>query len=257
MSENKKDTIEPLYKRVGLCNRLLKIFICLNVVSALVESLTSFSFNWVLIIIEILSAIAVVVIKWLNNYIFLYEAEKERIIFAVSDGYSIPLSDKETERYYTNKEKPSLKKYAANIFESNYYSMYESGKMILPYVGKNIIITGIIIFAMIKTANLSFILAGVQGVFSASIIEDSISLIMYYFEMKTLYGLQRDSFLSAKEHADNSLTNEAIWIRNIVRYEVVKAYFKIQLDTKIYLKYRDEMNNAWNDIEKAIESKDM
>ena len=130
--------------------------------------------------------------------------------------------------------------------------MVESGKMITPYIFKRILIVAILVFAMVRTSNLNFILAGVQGIFSASIIEDSIALVLYHKEMVSLYESQYDFFIMKNEQLGINSAEEAILIRNIVRYEVVKAYYKVQLDSKIYKKYRDSMNDNWTKIEKAI-----
>ena len=253
----KKDTVGELYKKVAQYDKVLKLFVFLNVVSALAESLTNFSFNEVLLVVEIISAVAVVIIRWLINYNFYYTAEKARNEYAMSDGYNVDLTLKKTEGYYTNSVSPSLKRYAMNILESNYYTMKESEKMIAPHIIKNVIIIALILIAMIKTSNISFILAGVQGIFTASIIENSISLIIYHNEMVKLYDSQYETFLKTDAATTDSQVYEAICIRNIVEYEVVKAYFKVQLDQKIYEKYRGEIANEWNEIEKTLNHKNV
>ena len=93
----KKDTVGELYKKVAQYDKVLKIFVFLNVVSALAESLTNFSFNEVLLVVEIISAVAVVIIRWLINYNFYYTAEKARIEYAMSDGYNVDLTLKKTD----------------------------------------------------------------------------------------------------------------------------------------------------------------
>ena len=75
--------------------------------------------------------------------------------------------------------------------------------------------------------------------------------------MVKLYDSQYETFLKTDAATTDSKVYEAICIRNIVEYEDVKAYFKVQLDQKIYGKYRDEIANEWNEIEKTLNHKNV
>ena len=70
---------------------------------------------------------------------FSYNAESARRKNNIQKAFGIIFSEMETDGYYNNSLKPSVTKYAVNTLESNFFSKYIAGKMLIKSAFKSIL----------------------------------------------------------------------------------------------------------------------
>lgn len=242
----KVDPEDILYKKASKLDIICKFLFIVNVLISFILFIYEMEFMFT---IEIIIALVYLLFKILNDHYFWYEAEKERRKDNISNGFNVEISEEKTEGYYNNKFEPSFKKYVANVFESNYFSREISKRMIIYAAFKCLFVLVIFIIAALSYLSNNIVLAIVQVLFSAEVIEEAISIICYYFKINSLYEKARNELVTV----GIVTKNQYVWLfEYCMEYENIKSYYKVRLDTKIYDKLNEELSNNWSKIEKQI-----
>ena len=113
--------------------------------------------------------------------------------------------------------------------------------------------TGISIVVMIIAAfivpDIGILSIILQAVFTASFIEDAVSLLRYHALVKETFDSLYKAFVTVGvERREQEITvfSEA------VEYEAIKAHFKIRLNSKLFQKLNTELSTRWSEIESRI-----
>ena len=121
------------------------------------------------------------VLTIIDNCFLLYEVEMGRINDNIANAFSVNLKEERTEGYYTNNETPSIKKYAVNTYESAFYSREVSKAMRPCAIIKIGVAVGVVLLlALLRTVDITWVLWAAQAVFSSVIIVDRIQLIFFH-----------------------------------------------------------------------------
>ena len=248
---SKRDDIDQLYNvcnKVGTAALYLYFFHVMISVALILghEHLKQF-LSILLIIIDVVFML----IDLYNMGILRYRADSERRKDAIQNAFSCHLSEMKTEGYYNNRLQPSFEKYAMNIFESNFFSKFISGKMIVRSLMKASVSIILLLIAGIYVFNEDFYMIMVQTVFSTFIVGDTIFLLLYYIRMKQLYDEAYVQFVTIGIKDES----QKVWLMfYIMEYEMIKAYYKVQLNSKIFHKYNESLSKQWKKIEEnAVE----
>ena len=200
-----------------------------------------------LLLIQIFCALSYVMLNVIDNCLLWYEAEIGRIKDNIADAFSVSLTEERTEGYYSNKEVPSIKKYAVNTYESAFYSREESVAM-RPYaIAKIIIAIGIVLLlSMVGTVDKALILLVTQTMFSSVVIVDCIQLIVFSFKMKGICEKFYTQLIT--ENGIVTADRDAILLSCIVEYESTKMYFKVRLSQKVFEKLKPKLETDWEKL---------
>lgn len=246
---SKRDDVDLLYKRSNTLAAVCKYLFWGNFVFSMVAAICSGQIKVVLMYLQIIGALMYVAVKGVDDGLFWYNAEMARRKNSIQVAFNVPLAELETEGYYNNALAPSFGKYALNAFESNYFSSFVAGKMLV----KSALMTLVSVVALFVTgwlvSNGDFLLIISQAVFSAYVVEDTVSLAIYKLKLDNLYTEAYSSFITIGIRDEN----QKVWLlAYAVEYEVIKAHYKVRLDSTIFNEYNDELSKKWNLIQQKI-----
>lgn len=196
--------------------------------------------------IQVILAIAYVVLSVIDNCSLWYEVEIGRIRDNIADAFSANLAEDRTEGYYTNNEAPSIKKYAINTYESAFYSREEAKAMIPCAIIK--IAVAVIAFLLIlrKVADITWVLWVTQTIFSSVVVMDCIQLIVFSFKINDICKQFYTQLIT--EGGRTTVDGEAMLISCAVEYETTKMYFKVRLSQKVFKKLEQTLAARWTEI---------
>jgi hypothetical protein len=245
----KKDKGGELYKKSTKLNFGNTITFWLIVALSVVRTVApNFIPGW-LSTIQIIGIILNIALWIVNDYGFLYAAEKERRKFAIQNGFGVELTDYTTSDYYSNQMLPSENRYFINIYESNYYSKDISGKMIPFALIKTILALGVWALTIWMSHDPGLVLVAAETVFSSSIMMKTAALIAYWYHIGKLLDIPYRIYIT---EGKIGTAQRAMLFDYAVEYEAIKAHFKVPLDSKIYLKNKDRLEKEWAELEKRI-----
>jgi hypothetical protein len=196
---------------------------------------------------QVILALVYVALTAIDECFLWYEAEIGRIKDNIANAFSISLTEKQTEGYYTNDEAPSIKKYAINTYESAFYSREEL-KAMKPCAIVKIIVAVIIVLLMVlsQAADMAWILWVAQTMFSSVVVIDSIKLIVFSFKMNHICEQFYTHLITGR--GITIADQEAIFISCVVEYETTKMYFKVRLSQKIFENLKPKMETEWKKL---------
>jgi hypothetical protein len=246
---NKRDDVDLLYGHTKILAEVCKYLFWGNCIISLVATLSNGKLHLVLTYIQIIGALLFVISKSVDDGLLWYNAEMARRKNSIQVALNVPLAEIETKGYYNNELAPSLSKYALNTFESNYFSRFVAGKMLI----KSAVMALLSVAALIVTGWLisdgDVLLIITQAVFSAYIIEDAVVLAIYKVRMDKLYEEAYSAFVTFGINEDNQ---KAWLLAYAVEYEAIKAHYKVRIDSKIFKKHNDELSRKWDIIRQKI-----
>lgn len=243
---SKRDDIDKLYKKSNMIGSAAIYFYIVHVLISVMIIFSSGNIQkfWSILLI-ITDGLFMILDLW-DTGILRYRAESERRKDAIQNAFSCHLTEMKTEGYYNNRLRPSFEKYAMNIFESNFFSKFISGKMIGMSLIKSLIAIFLLFVCGIYVIDANIYTIIVQTAFSTFIVGDTISLLLYYIRMKQLYDEAYLQFITIGLKEDS----QKVWLMSyIMEYEMIKAHYKVQLNSKIFHKYNDSLSKQWTEIE--------
>lgn len=249
---SKRDDVNVLYNFSKKIEQWCTILFWGNVLFSLGVALIDSGIQDILILAQILGAFLYIVLKSTDDGVTWYNAEKVRRKNNIQTAFDVTLVEQETEGYYNNSIKPSIKKYAVNTLESNFFSKHLAGKMLIKSICKSTLSIVIMIIVGWFVASQEVLLIIVQAAFSIYIIEDTVMLVIYKLRMDRLYDEAFTELITIGRRNDK----QDVWmISYIVEYETVKAHYKVRLDSTLFNKYNSELSNKWENIEAKISEK--
>ena len=246
---SKRDDIDLLYRRSNTLAAACKFLFLGNCIFSLIATICSGQIKVVFTYLQVVGALTYVAIKCVDDGLYWYGAERARRKNSIQVAFNIPLAELETEGYYNNTLTPSFTKYALNAFESNYFSKFIAGKMLIKSALKALV-SVVVLFAtgwLVSNGDILLIIS--QAVFSAYVVENTVLLTMYKAKMDNLYDEAYSSFVTV------GIKNkkQKVWLLSYaVEYEAIKAHYKVRLDSAIFNKYNDELSKKWDLLQKKI-----
>lgn len=246
---SKRDDVDLLYSRSKTMAALCKYLFWGNCVVALATTICGGQLKTALTYVQIIGALLYVILKSLDDGLFWYSAEAARRKNSVQVAFNVSLSELETEEYYNNNVEPSVLKYALNTFESNYFSKFIAGKMLVKSAFMSLVSIIVLIVTGWFVSSGDILLAITQAIFSAYVIEDTLMLTIYKLKMDILYDEAYSILISIGVKDEKQM----VWLlAYAVEYEAIKAHYKVRLDSTIFNTYNDELSQKWDDIRRKI-----
>ncbi|MGU7861233.1 hypothetical protein ACS6YO_08075 [Streptococcus suis] len=240
----KKVDNSELYVWVYRLNKIMNIVFYVNVVIALFLIVL----QWDLIIkIQIIISIIAIIGNFVNDYFVFPCAEKGNLERNMGNAFEkFFRSDIIEDNYYDNGVEPSVKKFIINSFENILYT-----KTILRYMlWRDIFkfVFYILVFIMctffVNSSNALSIV--VQTLFSTQYILGAANNLIYYYRTKSLY----ESFYNEYQ---NYGFQELKLLGFAIEYEVLKSSHKTLIDSKIYDKQKNKIEEEWKKIKEEFE----
>ena len=249
---SKRDDVNILYNVSKDIEKWCTILFWGNVLFSLGVALINFGIQDLLILAQILGAFLYIVLKSIDDGVFWYNAEKARRKNNIQMAFDVTLGEQETEGYYNNSIKPSIKKYAVNTLESNFFSKHLAGQMLIKSAFKSTLSIVMMIMVGWFVASQEILLIIVQAAFSVYVIEDTVMLAIYKFQMDRLYD---EAFTELITIGLENKKQDVWMLSYVVEYETVKAHYKVRLDSMLFNKYNSELSKRWETIETKISAK--
>lgn len=225
---------------------------------------------WMLYISVILGIAILVINKWLKitgdayagnlNYVvgilalfyfigdvskrFLLQlAEQRRRRDFIDNSLNTSLSDYQSEGYYSNEQlDPGVYKMGVNCFENSFFSMSISSRMIKGLVLQSLIV--LVIFSMlIIEADKVTVATFLQFALPYTVLQQTIILIIYYFQVNTIFNYFKLVFGSAQEQKRDLLI-----IHNVINYESTIAWAGVILSDHFFKTMNNDLSEKWEDI---------
>lgn len=248
MNNKRNDEVSELYDITNKLSSIGDILFRINV--ALTFSLLfNFKYRNIVIIVSIVLTIAYVVIININEMYFYNHAENERRKSLLKESFNTPITLKETNKYYNNKERPSIEKLGLNSYESVFFTKKVVENMISKDLLKIIILIVVYIVLMIKLENLDILLIITQTLFSSEFIFYFVKLIHYKFQLEKISDEFQNIFFITKRNDKN---RDILIIDSVMEYECLKSYCKISTSSKIFYDNNEKWSKEWKDILKKI-----
>ena len=243
---NRCDDVSKLYKISGFLNKISTLLFWFNTVVAFAALYLPDCSDKILMWVQVFFALACVLISVIDDGFFWFKAESGRRQNCIEDAFAIELSENKTNGYDNNAAAPSIMRYALDNYESAYCSRSTSQKMFPKAVIKTVVAMMVFLISWRAVENGDIVLLVAQTIFSSVFLLDTIMLGFYVFRV----GRICDDFykLLISEGGPITPSREALLLSYSVEYEAIKAFYKIRLDEKIFLKDRDNLSKCWNEL---------
>lgn len=246
-----RDDISKLYKPSKLLEQICVGLFCANIIVSIINLFVSELSSYCTILLLII-ALMYMLLSVIDDGYFWFIAERERRKNAIQKAYDVALSELDTEAYYNNSIKDHELSYAANIFESLFFTKEISRRMIIKSCVKSFLAIVVLIVACRFVKNDEILLIVSQTVFSATLVEETIRLILFSQRIRALYD---DAYCQFVTNGINTKA-QRVWLRWFcVEYESIKAHYKIRLSESIFTKMNPELSKQWECISKQIKTK--
>lgn len=248
MSNKRKDDVRELYDISNNINGIANLIFFINIICTFLLAF-DFKYRSIVVILSIILTILYVAITNINEMYFNNLAENERRKSLLKESFDIPITLKDTNKYYNNKENPSIEKLGLNCYESVFFTKNVVDKMIFKDLVKIVFLVIAYIILMIQLENLDILLIITQTLFSSEFIFYFIKLIYYKFQLEKLNNEFQNIYFMINKNEKN---RNVLILDAVMGYECLKSYCEISTSSKIFFKHNNEWSNEWNNILKKI-----
>lgn len=244
MTNERKDEIQELYDRSNKITKMTEIMLLVNILISFII-IFEFQLRDVFVITNIVLSILYVALSSINEMYFKNLAENERRKSLIKESFDINTTVKETNKYYNNNEKISIRKLGLNCYESAYFTKNVVDKMMFKNIIKVSFLTIIYVISMIKIENMDFLLVITQTIFSADFIIQFIRLCYYKFQLdKVCKEFEKICFIDGLNHKKSNV----LLLDATMDYECLKSYCKIATSSKIFFENNEKWSNQWQNM---------
>lgn len=249
---SKRDDINELYRPSKYLEKVCIVLFWSNVLLSVWATIDAGFIHGILSILLVIIAFLYMIITVLDDGLFWYRAERERRKNALQDAFGIPLSEYKTDEYYNNEIKDSELSYAANLFESCYFTKEISRKMLLASIIKSLVSIIVLFVACRFISNDDILLIIAQTIFSASVMEETVRLNIFVYRISALFDNVFHEFVTV----GITKKDQRAWLRWFcVEYECIKAHYRIRLDESIFNKINPSISKKWEIISSQIKTR--
>lgn len=245
---SRRDDVSKLYRPSKKLEKARFSLFCADIVMSLVALVITSGSRYITAVLVVI-AFLYMAFTILDDGVLWYTAENARRKNNIQEAFHITLSRFETDGYYNNSiSEPNLV-YAVNTFESCFFTKELSERMLWKAYVKILASIAVVFIACVVINDNDVLLIIAQAAFSAFVIEDAISLILFVQRIRKLYDLAYHEFITV----GISKTEQKVWLRYFcVEYESIKAHYKIRLDENLFDKLNGTLSEEWNKIQEEI-----
>ena len=248
---NRRDDVNKLYKQSNALQRISLIFYWCNILAGFASPFLPASEIYLRIegIVQGVCALLFLVLNIFDACYYWYEAEAERRKCDISNAFDISLDELTTQDYYHNSLPPSMGKFAANAFESSFFSKEIAQRMLGKVCVKAVCSIIVMIVSSFIIQDPSLLVIIIQAALTAYFIDDAVKLLRYITLVKSVFNSLFRSFITVGIGNRNQELNA---FTNAFEYEAIKAHFQIRLDTKLFSKHNQELSSKWEEMSSKI-----
>lgn len=174
-----------------------------------------------------------------QNYLF-QQAEHNRKNDFIDNSLETKLSEENSQDYYSNDIfAPSIYKLGVNGFENSFFTKNISCKMMPASIIKSVIILVLFLLVIFYTDQTTLI-SLVQIALPFTIIQQTIRLIIFHFQIKRVFNNYKYIFTSVAKAKRTPLI-----IDNVINYEKTLSWAGIPLDSKLFEKHNPKLTIDW------------
>lgn len=246
---SRRDDINKLYQPSKTLEKVCFGLFAADVVISIIAAWVSSDVISYLTISLVVIAFLYMALSVIDDGIMWFQAESARRKNSIQVAYGVRLDKYETQEYYNNNVSDPDISYAANLFESAFFTKEISERMLVGAVVKLIVAVVILIVTCRFVASDDILLVIAQTAFSAVVIEDAIRLIIFSQRIKALYAKAYHEFITV----GISTASQKVWLKFFcVEYESVKAHYRIRLSESIFNKLNPELSAEWDVLSEQI-----
>ena len=246
---SRRDDINKLYQPSKTLEKVCFGLFAADVVISIIAAWVSSDVISYLTISLVVIAFLYMALSVIDDGIMWFQAESARRKNSIQVAYGVRLDKYETQEYYNNNVSDPDISYAANLFESAFFTKEISERMLAGAVVKLIVTVVILIVTCRFVANDDILLVIAQTAFSAVVIEDAIRLIIFSQRIKALYAEAYHEFITV----GISTASQKGWLKFFcIEYESVKAHYRIRLSESIFNKLNPELSAEWDVLSEQI-----
>ena len=244
MNNERKDDIQELYDKSNNFTKYSTIIFYINLFVSFVI-LNDFNYRDIFVLFSIILSILYVIFTNINEIYFKNIAENERRKSLIKESFGINTTLRETNKYYNNKEEPSIEKLGLNCYENAYFTKNVVDKMMFGESIKLIILSALYVIFLIKIENLDFLLIVTQTLFSSECALQFIKLCYYKFQLdKICERFEQICFILGFNNEDAKV----LLLDATMDYECLKSYCKISTSSKIFFENNEKWSKEWENI---------
>ncbi|KSU21832.1 hypothetical protein [Lactococcus lactis] len=242
---SKRDDVSRYYDSNAAVQKVVTYSFIVNIVGSVFTLFSAGTFFHFIILLQFIASFINILFSWLTNFIFFPAAERARRKTLIDNAFDLDTTIDETDDYYNNDLSPSIEKLILNAFESIYFTLNLSQKMIPREAIKSLgaIIVLIITLNVFTTNELPLIV--LQVVFSSSYILGMINLILYYYRLKSLYDDFYKCLITEKTCSDITIIH---LVSLCVEYEIIKGSQQIKISSKLFKELNPKLSANWDKL---------
>lgn len=247
---SRRDDVSELYRPSKSLERACIILFCVNVLISVVSIYVPNAISIITIILVIISFFYMA-LSLIDDGVLWFRAESARRKNSLQVAYSVRLDKYETDGYYNNKINDPELSYAANQFESIFYTKTISEKMMVLALGKILVVLLILFVSCRLISNNHILLIISQTAFSSVVIEESVRCIVFALRIRKLYDEAYHEFVTV------GITGvpQRVWVKYFcIEYECIKAHYRVRLDSSLFNKLNTRLAGEWEDLSAQIKT---
>lgn len=170
-------------------------------------------------------------------------AEQRRRKDFIDNSLNTNLSDYQSEGYYSNEQfDPGVYKMGVNCFENSFFSMTISGRMIKGLVVQSLLI--ILLFTLLVMVTDKITVATfLQFALPYTVLQQTMIIVIYYFQVTTIFNYFKLLFSSAQEHK-----RDLLLIHNVINYESTISWAGVVLSQSLFDNLNEGLSVKWEQI---------
>lgn len=178
---------------------------------------------------------------------FFPRAEDKRRLELLSNSYSVKLTHEETVGYYNNDQKNPLKRLAASIMESAFFTAHIVRKMLLWERAKVVSYVALYIFAMAnRSTNLDVLAVIAQVLFSEAILSRWLRMEWLRARSELVLDNLNSLFMGKSPFSRPLAQSQAVSLFTL--YETTKSTAAILLSSRQFQIHNDRLTIEWERI---------
>lgn len=201
-------------------------------------------------IAQSISAIAFMVLEFVDDYYYWYFAERARRRHLIEDAFGIDLAGGSSEGYYNNLLPSGSSRLIVDAFESIFFTLRIVQAMVPWSLAKGLLALLSFVFVIMALHSSSLFPVITQTIFSSYLLMGSVKLLIYESRLEHLYD---DMYRSCVTTGLGNHLKIARAQVDVEEYECLKAHFKVRLSERLYNKLNPALSEEWAGIAVKIQ----
>lgn len=238
---------KPLEKAEVIVSGLFWLISSLSIAALFVDKAAYPIAYDVLQIVFIVCVLLFFLLSHIQKLYFFPRAENKRRQELLSNSYNVSLTHETTVGYYNNVQTNPLKRLAASVTESAFFTCEIVRAML---VGQRTIIVGYLVIYLVSVLNrstdLQLLLIAAQALFSEEIISRWLRMEWLRFRSEQAFDSLSLLFTSKQPFSRSETQSQALDL--FVFYETTKSTAAILLSSRLFHKHNSRLSEGWEQI---------